>query len=112
MNKDRRSWVTPRDGDLFMYEVHMEELRQVTQLVVNQVSHWTPARWGSRGDTLHQVLQRIAGPEHVVPRLSDVALADQLRVLVADLMESTPDQARLSEAIEALRELRASLTAQ
>jgi hypothetical protein len=87
----------------------MDELRQVTQLVVNQVSHWTPARWGSRGDELHQVLQHIAGPEHSVPRLTDLALPDQLRVLVADLLESGPDQHKLSEATDRLKTLRASL---
>lgn len=88
----------------------MEELQQVTALVVNQVSHWAPARWGSRGDALHQVLQRIAGPERPVPRLSDVALPDQLRVLVADLLENAKDQTQLKDATQALCELRMTLS--
>jgi len=88
----------------------MDDLRRVTQLLVNQVSHWTQARWGDRGETLHQALQRIAGPEHALPRLSDLVLPDQLRVVVADLLASEPGPAEVSRAVQELTSVRGSLT--
>lgn len=89
----------------------MDELRRVTQLVLNQVSHWTPARWGDRGDELHDLLQRIAGPEHRLPRLSDHVLPDQLRVIVADLIDNGSGPAEISRAVEGLKAFRGRLTA-
>ncbi len=88
----------------------MDDLRQVTQLLVNQVSHWTQARWGDRGEALHQALQRIAGPEHALPRLSDLVLSDQLRVVVADLLDSEPGPAEVNRAVQELTSVRGSLT--
>lgn len=88
----------------------MEELRRLTDLIVNQVSHWSSARWGPHGDALHEILQAIAGPEHRLPRLDNVVLPDQLRVLVADLLESG-DQAGIAAAAKALADFRGSLIA-
>jgi hypothetical protein len=87
----------------------MEDLRRVTQLVLNQVSHWTQSRWGNKGETFYIALQRIAGPEHRLPRLSDLALPDQLRVVVADLLESNAGPAEISRAVEELTLVRGSL---
>ncbi|GIH09963.1 hypothetical protein Rhe02_80300 [Rhizocola hellebori] len=89
----------------------MDDLRQVTQILLNQVSHWTQARWGNRGEALHQALQRIAGPEHTLPRLSDLVLPDQLRVVVSDLLESNAGPAEVSRAVEELTEIRGALRA-
>ncbi len=88
----------------------VDELRRVTQLVLNQVSHWSPARWGSHGDELHDLLQRIAGPEHALPRLSNHVLPDQLRVVVADLIRDTKGPAELSRAVDELKTFRGKLT--
>jgi hypothetical protein len=89
----------------------VDELRRITQLVLNHVSHWTPARWGERGDELHHVLQRIAGPEHRLPRLSNLALPDQLRVVVAELMEQAAGPAEIDRAVDELKWFRGNLTA-
>lgn len=83
----------------------MNELRRLTDLIVNQVSHWSSARWGPRGDALYDIIARIAGPEHRLPRLDNVVLPDQLRVVVADLLE-TGDQAGIAAAVEALADFR------
>jgi len=88
----------------------VDELRRVTQLVLNQVSHWTPARWGDRGDELHDLLQRMAGPSHKLPRLSDHVLPDQLRVVVAELLESADGSADISRAVADLKAFRGKLT--
>lgn len=88
----------------------MHELRRLTELVVNQVSHWTPARWAGRGDAFYEVIQRIAGPIHIVPRLADTVLPDQLRVVVADLTAEGDDDA-LQKALEDLNHLRGTLRA-
>jgi hypothetical protein len=88
----------------------VDELRRVTQLVLNQVSHWTPARWGDRGDELHELLQRIAGPQYKLPRLSDVVLPDQLRVVVEDLIDNASGPAEISRAVEGLKAFRGRLT--
>ncbi|WP_117209979.1 hypothetical protein [Allorhizocola rhizosphaerae] len=90
--------------------VACRELRQLTGLIVNQVSHWTPARWGNRGDALYEVIQRIAGPSRAVPRLGPAALADQLRVVVDDLIETGDDDA-VTKAVADLAALRGRLTA-
>jgi hypothetical protein len=105
--------MTSGNGD-FVWRSELDELRRVTQLVLNQVSHWTPARWGDRGDELHGLLQRIAGPEHTLPRLPDIVLPDQLRVLVADLIEKANRQAdsrvEVGRAVEGLKAFRSRLT--
>jgi hypothetical protein len=75
--------------------------------LVNQVAHWTPARWSkpvaagdvSRADAMHALVQRIADaaadasgePRRAVPRLDNVlALPDQLKVVAADLRAAAP----------------------
>jgi hypothetical protein len=81
--------------------------------LVNQVAHWTPARWskpvasgaGTRADAMHALVQRLAdaaadaegSPQRPVPRLAnDLALPDQLRVVSADLIAADPDRANAS----------------
>jgi hypothetical protein len=97
------------------YGSDVDELRRVTLLVLNQVAHWTPARWGDRGDELHDLLQRIAGPEHKLPRMPDYVLPDQLRVVVDDLMAkasgSGDSQAEIGAAVAGLKDFRRRLTA-
>jgi hypothetical protein len=81
------------------------QLRAAAGHLVNRVEHWTSIRWtqparegsdghGTRADVLHGLVQRLADlcagiegrPVRAVPRLAnDLALPDQLRVMVADL---------------------------
>jgi hypothetical protein len=90
-------------------------LNRAVERLVNHVSHWTPPRWaasgapgqGSRADVMHALVQRLADlaadaesqPRRRVPRLeNDLALPDQLRVIVADLLAARPAEATLAEA--------------
>ena len=73
--------------------------------LVNRVGHWTPARWAApagltegapvRADIMFGLVQTLADlaagaekrPSRPVPRLdNDLALPDQLRVMVNDLL--------------------------
>jgi hypothetical protein len=85
-------------------------LARLTDLVFNQVSHWSEARWGAMGDTLHQVIQRMAGPDHAVPHLGSVALPDQLRVIVSDVLREG-DSGRIEAALDDLAGFRGTLKA-
>ncbi len=89
--------------------VQAGELLKLTGLIVNQVSHWTVARWGDQGDALHGIIQRIAGASHAVPWLGPTALPDQLRVVVADVIEAGDGDA-ITLAIKQLHDLRGDLT--
>lgn len=85
-------------------------LASLTELVLNQVSHWSEARWGPLGEALHGVIQRMAGPDHRVPHLGAMALPDQLRVVVSDVLRDG-DAARIDAALGDLADFRAALTA-
>jgi hypothetical protein len=81
--------------------------------LVNRVADWTPSRWAASGrcgqpraEVVHALVQRVADlaadaegvPRRAVPRLAnDLALADQLRVVAADL-DGAGDPAALAEA--------------
>lgn len=79
----------------------LSPLEDAVARLVNRVQHWTPNRWAkrtadgadTRAERVHALAQRIADvtadaagePRRPVPRLdNDLALPDQLRVLVAD----------------------------
>ncbi|HZM78012.1 MAG TPA: hypothetical protein VFC19_20015 [Candidatus Limnocylindrales bacterium] len=85
-------------------------LLRLTEVVLNQVSHWSEARWGPLGETLHDVIQRMAGPDHALPRLGSVALPDQLRVIVADVLREG-DSTRIDAALDDLAGFRGTLKA-
>jgi hypothetical protein len=68
--------------------------------LIQQVVHWEQARWWTRpepgptrGDVVFGLVQALADagadaerrPRRPVPRLSDITLADQLRVMADDL---------------------------
>ncbi|HZN70841.1 MAG TPA: hypothetical protein VFC00_04030 [Micromonosporaceae bacterium] len=72
-----------------------DDLRRELELLRNAVSHWGPPRWVGRAERVHALVQRLADlaadaegePRRPVPRLdNDLALPDQLRVVVADLV--------------------------
>jgi hypothetical protein len=77
------------------------ELSRVVGQLVQQVGHWQQARWsatgngpGRRADRVYALAQRLADlaadveqrPHRVVPRLGDLVLPDQLKVLADDLV--------------------------
>lgn len=86
-------------------------------LLVGQVTHWTPARWRGRSDGIYALVQRLADaaaaaegrPGLVVPRLADTVLGDQIRVMVADLVAASPSGDVLDRMAEDVRTIRSSL---
>ncbi len=102
-----------------------DELARAVDRLVDQVTHWTSARWsasgatgGTRADAAHAFAQRLADLEaeatgrrsRPVPRLpSDLALPDQWRVLARDLTAVRPGPAEVPGAAQAVAQLRAAL---
>ena len=94
-----------------------DELRREVDRLIDQVRHWTPAKWAaaaagapdrSRGDLVHDLVQRLADrcaqaegePRRPVPRLdNDLALVDQLRVIAADLAAARPAEDVIASAL-------------
>jgi hypothetical protein len=89
--------------------------------LLNQVGHWEQSRWwthlppsvvGSalttKGDRLYVLIQHLADlgadaerrPQRPVPRLTDLVLPDQLRVMADDLLAADPPEATLKLAAE------------
>jgi hypothetical protein len=82
--------------------------------LINQVAHWEQGRWWSRpgsaqqtrGDLVYALVQRLADlgadAEHrthrEVPRIGDMSLPDQLRVMADDLLAASPPAAVLTKA--------------
>jgi hypothetical protein len=75
------------------------DLAVAVDRLVRQVQHWTPARWArdDRGARVHRLLQALADAaadatgevRRAVPRLdNDLAIPDQLRVLVRDAVQA------------------------
>jgi hypothetical protein len=94
--------------------------------LIDQVSRWAPSRWtvpsasgvGTRADVTHALAQRLADLEAAVsgrepipvPRLeNDLALADQVRVMVLDLVAADPDPATIAAALDAIAVARREL---
>nr|WP_033339821.1 hypothetical protein [Catenuloplanes japonicus] len=101
-------------------------LDQALDRFVRQVGHWEAPRWataldgtaGNRADAVHALVAWVADaaadaenePRRPVPRLTnDLALVDQLRVVVADLLAAAPGDAVLAEAATRLTALRHTL---
>ncbi|MFD6754028.1 hypothetical protein [Micromonospora gifhornensis] len=96
------------------------------ELLVRQVGHWQQGRWSvvasagevSRADLVYRLVQDIADlaadaeeqPRRPVPRLdNDLALADQLRVVAADLLAAGPSDEVLARATAEVAATRAAL---
>jgi hypothetical protein len=70
-------------------------------MLLSRVGHWSAARWAQdgRNDRVFALVQRLADlaavaegrPPRPVPRLADLVLPDQLRVMVADLADAPVD---------------------
>lgn len=88
--------------------------------ILTQVSHWEQPRWSagdpSKAELVHAFIQRIADlgadaesrPHRPVPRLSDLILRDQLRVVADDLLAAAPE-AHLGVAADEADALRRKL---
>jgi hypothetical protein len=88
--------------------------------LLNQVGHWEQARWWTRipgspargavaptgGDRVYALVQRLADlaadaehqPRRPVPRVGDLVLRDQLRVMSDDLLAAGPSAEALRSA--------------
>ena len=94
------------------------EFRTSVDRLLNQIGHWEQGRWAAQGraDTVRGLVQRLADrvadaeqrPRRPVPRLSDLILPDQLRVMANDL-EDAADETLLKQATAEVDEVRHSL---
>ena len=112
----------------------MPAFRTAVDRLINQVAHWEQSRWwarpaggpgrvppaaagsvpATRADLVYALVQRLADlgadaegrPRRSVPRSTDLALPDQLRVMADDLIAASPGDeilARAAKEVEALR---------
>ena len=85
----------------------VELLRRESRSLVQRLRLWTPTRYaaaappfGTRGDLVHHLAQALADaaadqegrPRRPLPRLDDLALADQLAVTSDDLVRAAPSE--------------------
>jgi hypothetical protein len=92
--------------------------------LIKQIAHWEQARWWSRvegsktrGDLVYALVQRLADlgadaerrPHRPVPRLTDLALTDQLRVMADDLLAADAGEDLLRRGTEDVDALRRAL---
>jgi hypothetical protein len=88
-----------------------------TDRLLNQVRHWEQPRWAGRADRTFALIQLLADlaadaegrPRRVVPRVHDMVLPDQIRVLADDLLAAEPPPSVLAAATAAVDALRAEL---
>ncbi|WP_205324224.1 hypothetical protein [Glycomyces sp. YM15] len=94
------------------------ELERAIGRVVEGTRHWSPARWSSRADAMHALVQALADitadaegrSRRPVPRLpNDMQLPDQLQVIALDLLEAELTETQRAAADEAIRKVRAIL---
>jgi hypothetical protein len=93
--------------------------------LVNQVAHWEQPRWWThpgggrqtRADVVHALVQRLADlgahterrERRPVPRVGDMSLPDQLRVMADDLVRAQAPDEVLDRAAEDVRSVHQSL---
>jgi hypothetical protein len=93
--------------------------------LINQVAHWEQPRWWAhlegagptRGDLVYALVQRLADvgadAEHrerrPVPRVGDMSLPDQLRVMADDVIAAEPPGEVLNRAVDDIDTVRRSL---
>jgi len=79
------------------------DFRTSIDRLVAQVGHWEQHRWSKppAADTVYALVQRLADlgadaenrPHRPVPRVSDLVLVDQVRVMADDLLAAGSDDA-------------------
>jgi hypothetical protein len=101
------------------------EFQVAVRRLLAQTGHWETGRWsaaagsrpGTRGDVVYALVQRLADlvaaaenrAPRPVPRLPDMILADQLRVMAADLASAPVSAPALAEATAAVHATAAAL---
>jgi hypothetical protein len=95
------------------------DFRTSIDRLLAHVGHWEQSRWAhppTKADTVYALVQRLAdlsadaeGRAHRrVPRVSDLVLADQIRVMADDLIAGAPAET-LREATAAVDTVRRDL---
>jgi hypothetical protein len=100
------------------------EFTTSVERLLTQIGHWERGRWStrppaapgtapSRSDIVYALVQRLADlcadaerrPHRRVPRLSDLVLRDQVRVMADDLLATSSDEAiqQATDAVDAVR---------
>jgi hypothetical protein len=91
-----------------------DTLERAADQLLSRVAHWSASRWAvdSRADRVFALVQDLADlaadaesrDRLPVPRLADLVLPDQLRVMVLDLRDAPAEsRAAARAAIETLR---------
>jgi hypothetical protein len=96
-----------------------DQVRTALARIDRQLAPWTNTRYArilasglTGGDTVHGLVQAIADlaavaegqPLRPVPRIGDVGLRDQLRVVTTDLLAADPSEDTLIRAADAIRD--------
>ncbi|MEV6343517.1 hypothetical protein [Actinoplanes sp. NPDC051851] len=107
----------------------MTDFVTAVERLLGQIGHWEERRWqgaatgaapatgGSRADLVRGLVQRLADlgaaaerrAPRPVPRIHDLVLPDQLRVIADDLTAANPSGDVLRAATAAVDEVRAAL---
>ena len=98
----------------------MTDFSAGVERLLKQIAHWEESRWrrpagdGTRADAVHALIQRLADlgadaenrPHRPVPRLHDMVLPDQVRVMTDDLLAADPSAEAVAQAEQAVEETR------
>ena len=95
------------------------DFRTSIDRLLTMVGHWEQSRWAhppTKADSVYALVQHLADlsadaegrPHRRVPRVSDLVLADQLRVMADDLLAAAP-AATLADAAAAVDTVRRKL---
>jgi hypothetical protein len=96
----------------------MSDFGKATERLLTQVRHWEQSRWTKpRSQQMYGLVQLLAdlaadaeGRERrAVPRVHDMVLPDQLRVMADDLAAAAASPALLAEATTAVDQVRRDL---
>ncbi|GIF06518.1 hypothetical protein [Actinoplanes siamensis] len=98
----------------------MSDFATSIERLLTQVRHWEERRWsasaaaGTKADLAYRLVQQLAdlGAEaerrapRQVPRIHDLVLADQLRVVADDILAAEPAEELLARATAAVDDVR------
>ncbi|GLY96491.1 hypothetical protein [Actinoplanes sp. NBRC 103695] len=98
----------------------MTDFSAGVERLLKQIAYWEESRWrrpagdGTRADAVHTLIQTLADlgadaesrPHRPVPRVHDMVLPDQLRVMTDDLLAADPPADALARAEQAVEDTR------
>jgi hypothetical protein len=108
----------PRGRERKAGAVSAEDFATSVDRLLNQVRHWGQPRWRrSRADLVYGLVQRLADlgadaerrGHRRVPRVGDLVLPDQLRVMADDLLAAAPPEDVLQAAAGEVNKVRGAL---